>query len=651
MTNVAPLFGRAYQILSDRQRWEDKQRLYYKMRHDGIRRRNKPFDTAADLHFALIDEAINDVKPLMLAQALGSDKLAQFVSLRQQLQETTQSATDFFDFEVKHRTNFEDKLETVCDTALLRGRGIFKVYVDPFEDYRIVFEPVDPLMILMTNTVNDFDDADEFVHVRQVSVSKFKADRRYLARDRFTELRGGKDAGDRFRKQADQLARLEGDYDINFTEIFQDKELREGYTHSPKADTIIIWEHYIRTEGGYTVYSYAPIALDVELRKPYGVPYKVGGKVSLGFFSFTAETKDEGWYSPRGLAEKMAADEMFGCKLWNEWADSITMLNRPVFTSETPIQNSANLRWQAGEYIPGNIRAVQMGQPAISYGEQMQFVRGEAAAKTRMPQSTAGQVQQPGHKETATKTKRVASLENANWNHSAGNFKRSMCKMFKHVWGLMLQYKRSQLTYFISEDLKTLPEQALHDEYLIIPGGSTDDWDKTARQQRAMGRLEALSGRPNVNQDELVKDVLASDDARLVKRLLLPSNQKASSEAEDENQEITSMIVTHFPAPVKPDEDHVTRIKIILMFLHAQGVKTVPVDPMARQRIQEHLMMHLKILKEQQPQAYKQVVAMIQKMERTPMPTAGTGMGQLPPAQTRPAMAQQPQPAGGMRMI
>lgn len=620
MSDNSQLYRRGFDILQNRQRWELRQRKYYLMRSEGIRRTRKPFPTAADLHLALIDEAISKLKPFTLAQVTGQEKLATFCSLRQQLAELTSSAADFFSFEIKERSNLLRVLETVVDTMWLRGRGIIKAYVDPFDDYKLVHENIDPLFLLMPDDCNDFDDAYEWVHVRQINVAKFKLDRRYcqdyrgddgeIYSNTLEKLCGGKDAVDRLKTQRGR------DFDM----IQEDKEIREGYTHTSNADTIIIWDHYIKTMGGYVVYPYCPVAMDVVIRKPYGIPYKVQGKVSPGFFSFPAEVKDEGWYSPRGVAEKIADMEIYACKVWNAKADGITFFNTPMLTSEQPIQNPANFRWAPGEYIPGNAKAVQFGQPSISFDQEIMFARGEAEQRAMMPDMAIEKPSQRGsEKRTAKEVNVASSLAQVGTNHSASIFKQSLCSLFRHDWGLMLQYKRKQLNYFVSEDLQTVPEAALHEEYLIYPGGATDDWDKAQRMNKANGRFQELKGAPNVNQDELVRDLLASDDARLVKRLLMPANIKAATEAEDEAQEITSMMVTHFAAPVKPGEDHLTRIKTLLQFLMSAGPKAIPLDPLAKQRLQGHLAEHMKYLKAMNPKAASEVMKMIQTAEKMPM--------------------------------
>jgi hypothetical protein len=160
-----------------------------------------------------------------------------------------------------------------------------------------------------------------------------------------------------------------------------------------------------------------------------------------------------------------------------------------------------------------------------------------------------------------------------------------------------------------------MPEQAMHDEYLITPGGAADDWDKQSKLQKAVQRYEALKGAPNINQDELVKDVLDADDGRLSKRLLMPQNQRLAMEAEDEAMEIV-ILTDGFPASVKPGEDHLTRIQVLLGWMQKQGMQRKPVDPIAKQRIHQHLIEHLKYLQQLNPQAYKGLMQQIKQAEQ-----------------------------------
>ena len=374
------LFKKGWQILSDRNDWELRQRLYLQMRIRGLRRRNKPFATAADLHLKLIDEKVNQKKAFTMATVLGQPRLSTFVSCKQQPQPMTESAADFFSYEMRERTNFLRTLITVVDTMWLMGRGVMKSYIDPFDDYKIIHENVSPFYLLMADDCNNFEDAYEWIHVRQMNVATFRNDRRYCIGYRddngeipdniVNRLRGG---SQNYEAMIQNLSSQRG---VNFEQIQLDKEVREGYMHSPSNDTIIIWEHYKRTMGGVWVYEYVPVAMDIEIRSPHGVAYKVGGRVSPGYTSFQAEhISDEGWYAPRGVGEKIADNEIYGCKVWNAKADSLTFLTTPQYTAEMGVQNAANYRAAPGEVLPPGIKPAIFGAPPVAFDQEIAFTR------------------------------------------------------------------------------------------------------------------------------------------------------------------------------------------------------------------------------------------------------------------------------------
>lgn len=601
-----PLFEKGLEVISSRAVWEQKQRAFYMMRHDGLRRRGKPFPTAADLHFPLVDMNIRKMKPFWISQALASDRIAQFTALREQLADTTAAAADFFNFEVRQRTNYARKLRSAVDAMLLRGRGVLKVTVDPFDDYRIVFEAVDPMFILMPDSAVDFEDADWFVHVRHMTVAQYERDRRYV-QDPFV------------------INQIKGSRDRDFSQYFMDKQAREGITHTRQGDEIILWEHYTKTMGGAAVTTYCPQAPEVQVRKPFGVPYKVGGKVSVPFFSFTMEIKDEGWYSPRGIAELDAAFEAYMCKLWNEKADAMTFGNRPVFTSENEIPNTANIRWNPGEFIPGNVKPVVMPQPAMSFDQELMFVRAVSEQVVSMPDFgivDANQV--TGKARTATENNRIAQLQSVSSDDNGVLFREDLGRMYRHVWGLMLQFRRKDVTYFVADQLRKLPDQAVHDQYLVEPEGTPDQWNRQLRFARSMARLQMFRGVPNVDQDVLVRDALNADDPRLAAKALIPSSQKAASEAEDEAMEI-GILKEGFPAVVMPGEDHATRIHVLVGWLQKQAATGAAMDPIAKQRVQEHLATHFMVLKQQQPEAARALQQQVLAAEGGGAPAAGPG--------------------------
>lgn len=620
------LFKSAHDILLSRNVWENKQRLYYQMRHDGLRRRQRPFPTAADMHFPEIDMAIRRLKPFWMGQIQAGDRLAQFVAMKDQLDAITDAAADYFDFYLLQRTNFMRSLRVAVDTMLLRGRGVIKCTVNPFDNYNLVFKPVDPLFLIVPDIATDLESADEFVHVQVMTVAEYKRDRR-------------------LNQEPATLKAITGSSNFeNYSTLLQDVRIREGITHNKNPNTILVWEHYTKTMGGWTVAVYSPQHPDIELRKPFGVPYKFGGKVSLPFFGFALEIKDEGWYSPRGLGELLAPVEQYLTKLWNEKADAMTFGNRPVFTAEGEIQNTANIRWQPGEFIPRNVKAVAMPAPPFSFDQELMFARSIGEEQSQSPDfgiTDPAQSDTGGKPRTATENQRISALQQAGTNDNGNFFRQDLSKLYRHAWGLLCQFRSRDFVYWAAGKIGTLPPEALHDQYLIMPDGAPDGWNRMQRFQKSVARLQLWKGDANVDQDKLKRDVMAADDAQFALKAFIPTNQKAASEAEDEAVEI--MVMTQgYPAAVTPGEDHATRIMVDLGWLAKQQATGAPVDPIAKQRVFQHLQMHFQYLKQTQPEVAKQILQKIQMAEQAGTGAATGGAGPGPRTAVGPTQPENP---------
>ncbi len=118
------LQGQIVEAVGQRSPWELRQTRWYELRHHGLRRTNKPWPKAADLHWPLIDTAIEKLKPLFLQQALGMDVVASFVPMRQQLNAYTRVAEDWFNYKIRDKTNFVDEVLSWVDYTLMSGRGV-----------------------------------------------------------------------------------------------------------------------------------------------------------------------------------------------------------------------------------------------------------------------------------------------------------------------------------------------------------------------------------------------------------------------------------------------------------------------------------------------------------------------------------------------
>jgi hypothetical protein len=585
--------------LSSRKGWEEKQRIWYRMRHEGLGRRKPPFVGAADLHYPLIDGAIDKIKPFYFNQIFQGERIAEFTALDQELAPQRESASDYFNWEIREETNFELEILTVIDEMLLRGRPVLKMFYDPFKD-KLCFAAIDPVYFVVPQGCDNLDEeADFFTHIRRYTVAQYERD------PRFTD------------QSDDTLRQIRGQSDM-LSAVQQDKYAREGITYSTNDDEIIIYETYEKTRGGWTVHTYSPQAPALELRKPFGVTYKMDGKPFVPFVSFAMEVKDKGWYSPRGLAERLAPFEAMLCKLLNEKADAMTYHNSPLFESDEVLApNMNNFRLRPGEILPKGVKRAQSPQIPDSFDRSVDQQRMIAEQYIQMPDAgiapDSNQTVSAGRSQvTATQINYQSSLASTGIDLRARIFRRALSQVYRKSWAILCQHKKTELAYFSGEDRNVLPQEALRESYLIQPSGSPDSWNKGQRMQRAAQRMQLFKNDPTINQDELTKDVLAADDPRLVKRLFQPTGAAQKNEAQDEALDVL-LLNEGWPAVVTANEDHATRIPILLGFIQKMIESGQPLDPQALERFNQHLTEHFGMLQQTNPKAGKEVMAAMQQ--------------------------------------
>lgn len=615
--------------LSDRQNWEQRQRVWYQMRHNGLPRRHKPFKGAADLHFPLIDTAIEKLKPFYFSQVWGAPRLAEFVARDEQLAEATAAAADYLDWTLREETDLELELLTAIDWMLLSGRGILKVRWDT-QSKRIVFEAVNPVFLIVPMTATTLGEADWVAHVKHLTLNQYRRDRRYT-------------------QAPELLRRIRGGADSSAAQFELQKSAREGLTYSRDEDTIVVWEVYEKTEPGWIVHTYSPNASDTPLRPPFQAPYRWRGRALLPFVGFCMEVKDKGWYSPRGVAERLAAFETSLCKTWNEKHDLMSFFNRPLFTSDSPIVNTGNIRFDPGMLLPPTVRPLPMPEPPMSFDADMQMTRLVAEQAVMMPDFGVGGLPEAQPNKTATEVNYIQTLSSTGVDLKGRVFHKSLGEVFRLCWAIILQYQREALVYFAAESRKVLPPQALHDNYLIQPEGSSDHWNKNQRIQRAAIRFQSLRGHPNVDQEELVKDLIQADDARLIRRLVVPTNERQTGEADAEATEIVKMM-HGWPAHVRPAQDHQVRITTLVQFLQKQALVAAAPDPaalLARNLIQAHLADHLRMLQAQNPVVAGEIQAALARLEQQALPTPAVPASPPPAPGPAPDVAPTPQDLPG----
>lgn len=602
----APKHDDIQAAVTARKTWEDRQATWYNMRHDGLRRRNKPWPNAADMHFALADDTIEKLKPTFIAQVYATDAIANFVALKSEWQTYQAGAAQWFDYQLKQESNFEEETEIAIDTMLERGKCPVKVYWDP-EAKQVRFEAIDPIYLIVPPWTAHLWTADWIVHVQRYSKAA------YL---KLPKQDAKTDAGKfGFKQDGETLAKLCGDgagsHDTT-TSSLEDVQLqREGITKAGNKNEIIVWEVYFTDEKNqWRVKTYSPTAPGMDLRPEFGLPYNKGifsrGKPPPPFGCYRFEVKQRGYFTPRGVCERVQAEEVSLCKDWNTIKDYQTLTCSPVFSTDgAPIPAGQNLRMIPGQIIPHKLVAVQFPQIPVDLSMQMQGTQRIAQERLSVPSVGVGRQVDPSKNKTAAETNLIATIMQQSGDVRSRAFRRQEGEVLNLAWALELQYRTESLEYYSLEELQQLDKNAFNGSYRIEASGSGDNSNRALVLQKATSRKQMFTGNPNINQRELDRSVLEADDPRLVKRLLLNEGTAEAEQVEDQAEEIGIMLIG-FPAQVRPSDDDASHLQSLVGFVQRRATTGEPLTAEVLNLIGQHAGAHMQALKKKNPPVYAQ---------------------------------------------
>ena len=574
------------QDLADRSVWDVRQRMFYEMRHHGLRRKNKPWPGASDVHFPLVDTTISELKPAYFQQLFATDLIAQFVPTSPQVAEYTTAAAQWFDHRVKQKTNLETEVLSAVDAMLMCGTGILKVLWD-YQSKRLKYYTVNPQHFVVPAWTRDIADADRICHISVYSVEAYKR-QKHLKQDKAI------------------LDQIVGSYsddagDMNTESV---KYEREGLTF-PEQDKIIVWEVYHRCPdtGEWLICTYSPSSPDIDLRPPMKLPYNHG---KPPFIAINYEIKDPGFYSSRGVVELQAIFEAELTKLMNEKNDAMTLFNRPLYRAERDMPNSGNLRMTPGSILPYGIQPVAHQAPPISFDQQMNIMREIAQNRVSTPDFGLTQTLQNTERRTATEIQAIGGLYQQSSDLRMRIFRIALGNLYRMSWSILLQYDKTSLDYWYLDTAQQVPQEALHEQYGIQPTGSADGVNKQLLMQKAITRFQMFANDPFIDQGQLRKTILESDDATLVKRLYVDPQLAQATQAEDQANEITFLRLG-FPAVVKDSDDHLIHIQTVMAYITNRADTGAPPEPAEGQFLEQHIAEHLEKLKEADPKTGRQV--------------------------------------------
>lgn len=598
-------------MLGRRNVWEQRQRVWYEMVRDGLSRKNKPFPGAANLHLPIADNAVEKLKPYYVNSVFSRPVLASFTPMGAEPQTASASAAaaECLDWKLRKESNYPKEFAYFSHLTLTCGRALMKCRWDAEArggKGRLCHEAIDPLYFIAEPECDSPDEMDLFAHVKQISVSKYKRTPQYeQSEELIAQIRGGDNQAGWWKES--------------------EKEWREGLSNTTNKDIIILWESWERVEEGWLVRTFSPNAPDRPVREPFLYELTWQGEPLQPFVAGQIEITEKGWYSSRGIVEKVAPYEAYGTKMWNQKADWLEYCSKPLFERDPQavLGSTVNTKLKPGEVLPPGLKPAAMPAPPMVLDEEINQVRAMAEESASVPDFGVTPEGDQKQSRTATEMQYIGSFANQGIQYKAWINGLFEGEIYKRDWALLVKYGGKELTFFSSRSRQVLPVEALHDNYLVEPDAQPDTWNKEQRIRREFARFQLFRNDPHINQDVLYTRFISAEDPRLAKELYIPSAVKAGNEREDEAMEIL-ILLEGYPAQAMPGEDHVTRLRMLCGKLQQLSMLGVPHTPeemaraqMGRQRIQEHVGQHMALLAQENPkafQAFKKAISVVDPM-------------------------------------
>lgn len=261
------------------------------------------------------------------------------------------------------------------------------------------------------------------------------------------------------------------------------------------------------------------------------------------------ELADNRHYSPRGVVETLdplasALNVQHNMKINRQ-----TIASTPSLMYAPGKINPDNMRFIPGQAVPVvppvNQNAMWMAAP----NTDMSFLQEEAALKgyceEYMAANDYGVQRQGGGKATATEINSNASSRVGIRQLDIQIFQQSLKEIYKRTWSLWMQFTTESEFTFLSSDgqPQKIEKQLLMANFHYQPMGKFGASDPTLKAQIAQRNLEEFKGDPFIDQYELYREHFASQDPRMVKRLLKTKQQIAQDQQAAQQAQQQQMIM------------------------------------------------------------------------------------------------------------
>jgi hypothetical protein len=593
--------------LQDRETWDERQAIFYDLLHDGLPRGDKPFPGAADMHYPLCDDVVDLFKPFYSASR-ATNPLARFIGMEGTASKNAPSMADWFDYQLREKSNFSTEIPHADHYMLASGRGVIKTIWDKDAE-AIRFNAIQPTAFAAPADCNDLREAPWLLHILTFTRDAYEDMPNYRQGEEFvTSITGGE------QKSGD--TKEETKYD------------REGITRPRHANQVILWEIWRKTkEKKWEYITISPLHPEEPARDWIACDYEHG---EAPFTSFQFEVTEKGWYAPRGITEILAPFEMALCRMWNEKLDCTTFYNRPMFEADGTRSEleGTNIEARPGEIIPHGLKPVKWGEPPIDFTIEMQNTRSIAEKRIKVPDFGIANQTRPGGNRTAREIEEVSTITTQNVGHRGTLYQLSLTRLYRQAYALLCQYGKKKIEYVSDKTARQLDGNLFKSRWEIHPATGPDSWNRGAVLQRAYARFGQLRGDPFIDQGELRRDLLEKDEPGLLERLFVAPESDGQDQQEAQAIELAVIAEGYVPR-VKDGDNHAAHIATCAGWIEMRS-KANALHPYIKRKVNAHIADHLKKWGETDPKAAavaaKSIFAHFRKLDEQ---LAGAG-GQAP---------------------
>lgn len=591
MSDLSVIYEETLEALKDRTPWEKKLARCEMQRFclDRSRVNNNPWPRASNVRFPLSDTIIDQKKPFLYKVLHSAEHVASFKALVSVNMEFSLGCEAYFDFHVRELTNFEREVQYALDNGLQDGETYFKVMWSTKKQC-CVYLRIDPLFIITPSNCEELEESPWVTHVIELDASTvLKRFKDVPDIEGFVKRNKGKQA-----ESGDNEEREESRYE------------REGITSSHK-NMIVLWErHYMDDDGNRRIITTSPTESGFDLKDDRPYPYVFADKFEeYMIFQYRREIVTKDLHSSRGIPELVQEGEFVLTSAWRTWQNWATLAGNPVYEAPNGIPgNVQNLTLVPGKVHPFALRLIQQPPPPIDWQEQIAFTRGVYERRAATPDFGVGQGNSQNDSRTATEVNKITNMQSLNVELETGNWKAFMRKVFKASWALIVQYKPNSLTYFLDNELKTLPKDALNNDYQIVVSGSADAIDKEFLMNKTIALIKLNQGNINANMSELTKHLFEIATPGQVQRFWMDTQQRQMTNMLKAADDVSIILSTGVEVKPQPNDDFMTNALTAFSILNNKAKTGQPLTPVQVQLVTGYIAANREALKKVNKDAY-----------------------------------------------